>query len=122
MTNLAFQIFQNQEIRFVGTADRPEWVAADILAILYPEADPRNYSNYLSKVQAEWKGKQKVQTPGGAQLLTTISEPGLYSLLARSNSPISLVFQKWMFEEVLPKVRHDGFYTAPNISAESREN
>ena len=27
-----------------------------------------------------------------------------------------------MFEEVLPKVRHDGFYTAPSITAEARED
>ena len=116
MTNLAFQLFQNKEIRFVGTADRPEWVAADILAILYPEADPRNYSNYLSKVQAEWKGHKQIMTPGGTQSVTTIYEPGLYSLITRSNSPVMVPFQKWMFEEVLPAIRRDKFYIDPSIA------
>ena len=35
MTNLVSRIFQDKEVRFVGTADRPEWVAADIVTILY---------------------------------------------------------------------------------------
>lgn len=119
MTNLAFQIFQNHEIRFVGTADRPEWVAADILAILYPEADPRNYSNYLGKVQTEWKNHKPIMTPGGTQSMTTIYEPGFYVLISRSNSPIMVPFQKWMFEEVMPAIRRDGFYVNPSIAVDT---
>ena len=116
MTNLVSRMFQDKEVRFVGTADRPEWVAADIVAILYPEATRVNYSNHLSKVQAEWKGIKNVNTPGGTQSMTTISEPGLYFLIARSNSPIAVIFQKWMFEEVLPAIRRDKFYVDPSIA------
>ena len=119
MTNLAFQIFQNQEIRFVGTADRPEWVAADIIAILYPDADRHSYNKYLDKIQPEWKGKKNSLTPGGTQSVTTIYEPGLYSLIARSNSPVMVPFQKWMFEEVLPAIRRDKFYIDPSIAVDT---
>ncbi len=48
-------MFKSQQVRFVGTAEKLEWVAANIIAILYPQADPRNYSNYLGKVPATWK-------------------------------------------------------------------
>ena len=116
MTNLISRMFQDQEVRFVGTADRLEWVAADIVTILYPEADRHSYSKYLEKIQPEWKGKKKVATPGGIQAVTTIYEPGFYILIARSNSPIALPFQKWMFEEVLPAIRRDYFGIAPSIA------
>ena len=116
MTNLAFQIFQNHEIRFVGTADRPEWVAADILAILYPEADPRNYSNSLSKIHPEWADHKQIMISSQTRSMTTLYEPGLYALITRSNSPIAVIFQKWMFEEVLPAIRRDKFYVDPSIA------
>lgn len=86
--------FQGHTVRFVGTADKPEWVAADVIAVLYPDADSRNYSNYLSGVPSEWKGHKKVMTLGGEQRMITLFEAGMYSLIARSNSPVAIPFQK----------------------------
>lgn len=102
---------QSWDIRFVGTVDKPEWVAADIVAVLYPEADQRNYSNYLNKVASDWKGHKKIMTLGGEQEIVTLLEPGLYALIARSNSPIAVPFQKWVYEEVLPSIRKTGSYS-----------
>jgi prophage antirepressor-like protein len=112
MTDFSLQLlpYQDKEIRFVGTSDRPEWVGVDIVAILYPEVEPNNRSSYLRGVSTEWKGLQKVQTLGGEQEMTTVLEPGLYCLIARSHSPIAVPFQKWMFEEVLPTIRKTGEY------------
>lgn len=39
------------DVRFVGTPELPEWVANDVVSVLYPQADQRNYMNYLAKVQ-----------------------------------------------------------------------
>jgi hypothetical protein len=103
--------FDGAEIRFVGSVDDPEWVGADIVAVLYPEADSRNYSNYLSRVPDEWKGHRKIMTLGGEQEMVTVFEAGLYSLIARSNSPIAVRFQKWVYEEVLPSIRKTGSYS-----------
>lgn len=99
------------EVRFVGTPDVPEWVANDVVNILYPQADQRNYSNYLGKVPSEWKGHKQVMTPGGLQEMTTLFEPGLYHLIARSDSPKAIPFQKWVFEDVLPRIRKTGAYS-----------
>ena len=112
--------FEGDEVRFVGTAEAPEWVAADIVAILYPEADSRNYSNYLAKVAEPWKGHKPVMTPGGEQSMSTVFEPGLYALISRSNSPKAIPFQKWVFEEVLPSIRKTGSYSItsqPQVSS-----
>lgn len=56
-------MFESQQVRFVGTPEKLEWVAADIVAILYPQADPHNYSNYLGKVPAIWKDHKPIMTP-----------------------------------------------------------
>lgn len=108
--------FESWEVRFVGTAETPEWVARDIVAVLYPEADPRNYSNYLDKVAVEWKGHKQVMTPGGRQGVVTLYEPGLYCLIARSESPLAVRFQKWVYEEVLPSIRKTGGYSLSSTS------
>ena len=119
MTNLVSRMFQDKEVRFVGTADCPEWVAADIVAVLHPEVEIKNRTTYLRGIPSEWKGLQKVQTLGGTQTMATIYEPGLYSLISRSNSPIAVLFQKWMFEEVLPAIRRDKFYIDPSIAVDT---
>jgi len=102
---------QSWDVRWVGTSDNPEWVAADVVAVLYPDVDPKDRTTYLRSVPTEWKGLQKVQTPGGEQKMITLFEAGLYCLIARSSSPIAVPFQKWVYEEVLPSIRKTGSYS-----------
>lgn len=110
--------FEGFQVRFVGTAESPEWVGVDVVAILYPGVESKNRSTYLRGVPDEWKGLQKVQTLGGSQDMVTVYEPGLYALIARSNSPIAVPFQRWVYEEVLPSIRTTGAYSiAPQPSA-----
>jgi len=99
------------EIRFVGTEEEPEWVAADIVAVLYPDARRENLSNYLANVPSEWKGNKPVITPGGQQRMITLFEAGLYHLIARSDSSRAVPFQKWVFGVVLPSIRKTGIYS-----------
>lgn len=103
--------FEGQEVRFVGNSESPEWVGVDVVAVLYPEVESKNRSTYLRGVPDEWKGLQKMQTLGGQQDMVTVKEPGLYSLIVRSNSPKAVPFQKWIFEEVLPSIRKTGSYS-----------
>lgn len=116
MSELQNFLFQEQEVRFVGTTEAPEWIGSDIVAILYPEVDSKNRPTYLRGIPSEWKGLQKVQTLGGVQDMVTVLEPGLYSLIARSNSPLAIPFQKWVFEEVLPSIRKTGSYSTQGTS------
>jgi prophage antirepressor-like protein len=104
--------FEGLEIRFVGTIEVPEWVGADVVNVLYPLAvQNKNQSTYLNRVPAEWKGSKLVATPGGTQEMVTLYEPGLYSLIARSESPLAVPFQRWVYEEVLPSIRKTGSYS-----------
>lgn len=113
--------FEGFEVRFVGTPDVPEWVATDVVNILYPDAvKNKNQSTYLAKIPDEWKGSKKFAT-FGSQAMTTLYEPGLYALIARSNSPMAIPFQKWVYEEVLPSIRKTGRYeiNQPSSSGDS---
>lgn len=78
MSNLTVFSFESQDVRFVGTPEKLEWVAVDIVAILYPDAEPSSYNKYLNKVPAHKKGKKKILTPGGEQEVTTLFEGGFY--------------------------------------------
>jgi prophage antirepressor-like protein len=104
--------FEEHQVRFVGTVEIPEWVGADVVEVLYPAAARnKNHSTYLSKVPSEWKGSKDLATPGGTQTFVTLYEPGLYALIARSESPKAVPFQKWVYEEVLPSIRKTGSYS-----------
>lgn len=42
--------------------------------------------------------------------MATLYEPGLYYLIGRSDSPIAVPFQQWLYEDVLPSIRRTGKY------------
>lgn len=68
------EVFQGHTVRFVGTADKPEWVAADVIKVLYPLAERSSYSKYIENIPSEWKGKKKILTHGGEQEMITLLE------------------------------------------------
>lgn len=56
------------------------------------------------------KGLNSIDTPGGTQKTSVISEPGLYALIMRSRKPEAQTFRKWVTSVVLPAIRKDGGY------------
>ena len=43
------------------------------------------------------------------------SESGLYRIIFRSNKPEAEAFRRWVFHEVLPSIRRNGYYVDPQI-------
>lgn len=111
--------FESKQVRCLGTWETPEWVANDVIDILYPESDKRNRTNYLKKVPQKWKGHKKIMTPTGLQDVVTLREPGLYFFINRSSSSVAEPFQDWLCEEVLPSIRKTGSYEATQVDDES---
>jgi prophage antirepressor-like protein len=107
---LLAEAFEGQEVRAVEIAGEPWFVAADVVAVLRPECDPRNRGNYIACAPDEYKGHSEIMTLGGMQKMTVISEPGLYWVIARSDSPRAVPFQNWLYSEVLPSIRKTGRY------------
>ena len=46
------------------------------------------------------KGVSQIHTPGGTQEVTIVNEPGLYSVILRSDKPEAKTFKRWVTHEV----------------------
>jgi prophage antirepressor-like protein len=68
-----------------------------------------NPSVMINRVASEYS--QEIQIGSGRPALY-VSEPGLYALIFSSKSLEAKKFQRWVFEEVLPKLRSQGCYIA----------
>jgi len=55
-------------------------------------------------------GVSIVDTPGGRQEMTVISESGLYQVILLSRKPAAKQFKRWVTHEVLPQIRRHGAY------------
>lgn len=104
MSNLVAYIFQDNQIRFVD--GKP--VANDIAKAL-GYAKPREVVN--KRVSSENKHIVDVQTTGGRQSMAVLEEPGIYQLIFGSRLPSAILFQNWIFQEVLPEIRKIGSYS-----------
>ena len=109
MSKLSVFTFEQQEVRFVGTPENPEWIASDVGNIL----EIKNVRQLLIKFSEDEKGVCNIYTPGGEQAVLTVTEPGLYRLIFKSRKAIAKKFQRWIFHEVLPAIRKTGTYSIP---------
>jgi len=112
MSQLQFLSFEEHEVRIVDDSANPGWVAVDIAKALGLARSTMR--NRLAKMPEKWKRLETITTPGGEQKLTILLEPGLYSLIFRSDKPEAIRFQHWVFEEVLPSIRKTGRYELPD--------
>lgn len=104
--------FDGHAVRFVGTAERPEWIAADVCEVL----GVANVSRALADFDDDEKGIRILHTLGGKQSLLTVYEAGLYRLmLGKAKSPNAVKFRKWICGEVIPSIRRHGCYPPPAI-------
>lgn len=103
------KIFEKAEfgsVRVVMKDGEPWFVARDVAEALgYTWSGSR-----IAHVPDEWKGVTSVVTPGGTQEVATLSEPGLYFFLGRSDKPAALPYQKWIAGDVAPSIRRTGGY------------
>lgn len=100
--------WSGHKVRVVGTPERPEWVAVDACRAL----GLAHTATSLRKIPERFKGVCRMHTVGrGAQNHTTLTEPGLWRLVLRSDKPEAIAFQDWVCEEVLPAIRKHGAFT-----------
>lgn len=106
MSNTEISIFRREgvDIRVVTIEGEPWFIAMDALAML----DVNRSS--LALLDDDERGVHTVDTLGGQQSLTVISESGLYSLILRSRKAEAKAFKKWITREVIPSIRKTGAY------------
>lgn len=100
--------YGDETVRTHTDADGQVWfVATDIARILgYKDA-----SHALRGLEEDEKGLHNVETLGGEQTLTIVSEAGLYTLLVRARVEAAKPFRRWVTHEVLPSIRRTGSYS-----------
>ena len=102
--------FEDKAVRVVNEGNETWFVAKDIAEVL-------EYSywqhNLISAVPEEWKGIKKINTPGGEQSMSCLTEQGVYFFLARSDKKKAIPFQRWLAGDVVPSVRRNGAYMTP---------
>lgn len=102
------------KVRVVGSPEAPEWVAADVCAVL----GLTNVSQALARFADDEKGSitDRDGTSGNPNLLT-VKEPGLYRLIFKSRKEGAERFRRWVCHDVLPAIRRTGGYSMPAAAA-----
>lgn len=104
------------EIVIKGTHDEPLFRASDIGEIL-------EMSNIRATIHAfddSEKVVNSIDTPGGSQQVTFLTEKGLYKVLFKSRKPIAETFQNWVCE-VIKEIRINGSYTLQQQLLQAQE-
>lgn len=100
--------FQSNEVRTITIEGQPWFVAADVCAALGLE----NPTMALKKVPEKHTALNRIEGRGEqAREVNTVSEPGLYRLILRSDKPQAEPFMEWITGEVLPTIRKTGQYS-----------
>jgi hypothetical protein len=92
----------------------PWFVTIDVGGVL----DSGNIRQAVEKLKSHQKGVHRMDTPGGPQMMSIISESGLYKLAMRSDKPQAEPFQDWIAEEVVPSIRRTGRYELVSAAPE----
>lgn len=107
--NKDVQVFNNPDfgqVRTIGNADKPMFCLADVCRAL----DLKNPSDVSTRLDEKGVVTNYTLTNGGVQNLLFINEPNLYRCVFQSRKENALLFQDWIFNEVLPTIRKTGYY------------
>ncbi|MQR02361.1 BRO family protein [Glaciimonas soli] len=106
-TQATFTFVPGLTLRVVTGTDNNPWFAAKDVCMALSVDNP---TKALSRLKDDEKGLTLIQTLGGKQKLTAVTESGLYSLIMTSRKPVAQEFKKWVTSVVLPAIRKDGAY------------
>lgn len=93
-------------VRMIEKDGEPWFVGADICRAL----ELANPHSTLALLDEDEKGVHSMDTLGGIQDVTIVSEPGVYRLVFRSRKPVAERFKRWLAHEVIPSIRKTGGY------------
>ncbi|OPY15230.1 MAG: hypothetical protein A4E66_00149 [Syntrophus sp. PtaB.Bin001] len=83
------------------------FVVKDVCAIL----ELNNVTMAIESLDEDEKLISTLLMSGQNRQIWTVSEPGLYTLIFRSNKPAAKTFRRWITHEVLPTLRKTGKYS-----------
>lgn len=99
---------ENKHMRTLNLNGEPWFVLRDVCEVL----GLGNSRMVADRLDEDEKGVSQIDTLGGVQNATIISESGLYNVILRSDKPEAKPFRKWVTAVVLPSIRKNGGYIA----------
>ena len=109
MSTLTTFSFETFAVRTLGDSLAPLFVASDLAVVL----GYRNAPDAVRMLDDDERTPVEVETKGGKQTMTAVTESGLYALILKSRRPEAKRFRKWVTSEVLPAIRKQGRYECP---------
>ena len=110
MENSPLALFEHEKfgsLRVVRSEQGDPWfVGKDVCVCL----EIGNSRHAVASLDDDEKGVGIIDTPGGKQEMSIVSEPGLYSLILRSRKPEAKAFKRWVTHDILPSIRRSGGY------------
>ena len=107
---LAIFKFETAQVRTLGTAESPLFVAIDICTALGLSNSRKAIADH---VDPEDLIKSEIETKGGVQTVNCVNESGMYALIFGSKLESAKRFKRWITSEVLPAIRKTGQYQCP---------
>ena len=98
MSNLSVFSFEKSPVRTILVSGAPWFSSADVGKILQLS----NIRASVALLDDDEKGVNTIDTPGGKQEISIVSESGLYALIFKSRRPEAKKFRRWVTSEVLP--------------------
>lgn len=114
MKDLQIFNYQDTPVRTVLVDGEPWFVLADLAKVLGIAAPGR----LASRLDEGVRQAHTLQTAGGPQNLTIVSEAGMYEVVIRSDKPEAVAFRRWITSEVLPSIRKTGGYGQAGLTRE----
>jgi anti-repressor protein len=103
--------YNGSQMRTIVKDNHPWFVVKDVCEIL----GLTNPSESVKALDDDEKSTLRI-SEGGPEV-NIINEPGLYSLVIRSNKLEAKQFKRWITHEVLPSIRKTGVYVAPQVDS-----
>ncbi|HIW72669.1 MAG TPA: phage antirepressor KilAC domain-containing protein [Candidatus Levilactobacillus faecigallinarum] len=111
--------FEGKRVRTILVNNIPYFVGKDVADVLGYKNGSRDINAH---VDGEDKLKYQIGTAGQLREQLIITESGVYSLIMSSKLPAAKRFKHWVTGTVLPSIRRDGAYVAPDTAAEWLSN
>lgn len=107
------------DLRIIIDDDQKIWfVASDIAKIL----EYKDATHMLRGLDEDEKDLHIVESLGGPQQTTVITESGLYHVILNAKTERVKPFRRWVTEEVLPQIRKTGSYSVkPEVATPSAQ-
>ena len=94
------------EIVIKGNLENPLFRSSDIATVL----DINNIRTTILDFDDSEKVIEIIETHGGLQQVSFLTEKGLYKVLFKSRKPIAQTFQNWVFD-VIKEIRLSGSFS-----------